>query len=239
DGEHWSKILILLSMDRVIPFYRLMGLHIPDTAEFINLLRHVILENYKKQVRQPHNLSVFVTDSIGKIAEKFGEDSCLHLLQWGRFICAQQAKDYAELHSWKVVLAYCHSDPKLWESLGGSSMFNHEGEQKFLASQNMTAYEQLHQKIYEQPLSDWDLCWYALRKFDDEDPDAPHRPDQWVYHTVLTEQNRNFWVWVLTKLNSEQQTILQKNASTIGQKLKIKEALRHPRFLGKNYEYRN
>ncbi|KHD07340.2 hypothetical protein PN36_21245 [Candidatus Thiomargarita nelsonii] len=240
NGELWAKIFVLLSMDIVIPFYHLMGLNLPNRQEFVQILRDIILESYKKQVDNPNDVSLFVTDSIRKIADKFGEDICLQLLQWGRFIFAENTHAHADLHQWKVILEYCHSNTKLWEDLGWSPMLSHEAQKKFLASKSMAEYDELHKKVYEQPLSDWDLCLYAIRRFDDEDPTATNRPDKWVYHTVFTEQNRIFFVWVLTKLNLEEQTILQKNAFNIVQnveELKIKEELRHPRFLGKNYEY--
>jgi len=170
------------------------------------------------------------------MAGKFGEKFCTQLLQWGRFIFTENLQDHPELYQWKTVLEFTHSMG--WENLGWPTMLSKESQQKFVELTNLEEYFKTHQSIYAQPFSDWDLCLYAIRQFDDEDPTAVNRPDNWVYHTVVTEQNRNFWAWVLTQLTSAEQALLQKKATEVVRihHLKIPGELYPPRFLGRDYE---
>jgi hypothetical protein len=239
NGKRWRIIFILLSMDVIIPFYELMGLRLSDKEKFIRFLRNHILNSHKKYLENPNEWASLLTHGFSAISEKFGEQTCLQLLQWGRFTFKENMDDHAHLFQWKAVLLHCHQNPSLWQALRLPSNLSEAIRQTFFQSINMEEYSRVHQQIYEKSLSDWDLCLYALQKFDDEDSAAGNCPSAWVHDTILTHQSRNFWEWALTRLNIEEQTALQRNAAFVAQNqrdLTFAGDLLHPRLLGRSHE---
>jgi hypothetical protein len=212
DGRRWSTLLVILSLDVVRPHYPRMRLHVRES--FVPLVRDVIRRRASLARRQPLEPSYFVPDALRAIARSFDEDTCAGLIHWGRTIFTFARSEYPTLRQWTDVLAAAVGDNSRWRALRLPPDVSDEARRRFASAEEAVAAGTSTAVAHEEPLSDWDVCLYTLRGFDDEDlSDNANRPLRWVGDTAGTARRREYWRWLLSRLTAERQRMLVTAAS--------------------------
>jgi hypothetical protein len=230
DGQRWSTLLVLLSLDVVIPHCARMRLQLP--GGFVPVVRDVILRHASVDRQPSREPSYFVPESLEVIARTFNEETCVRFIRWGRTIFTYTRSEHPTLKRWCDVLNAVVGDEARWRALRLPSDVSDEARRRF-ASVDAAAADSMADPDREQPLSDWDVCLYALRGFDDDDRgDDANRPTRWVEDTIRTARRLEYWRWLLGRLSGERQRALQSAASGFAGD----EPLRHPRLIGSDDE---
>lgn len=226
DPERWSRLISLLSMDVVLPFFEPMGLvlpgpgHDPHSLEsevnapplpfdaphrLQRALRHEIVQGRRVRARDGHVPTP--SEMLRHVTPVVGGLTMQRLSWWGtRVFSDDPAKDHTGLNDWRPVLAFCVRDPELWSKTGLSQ----SARQSFVESLRIDDYETLQADIDQLQLSDWDLHLYALELYDDTlyDGDFAHildGPRLWVRPTVRAHRQYRFWSTALRALTVAQQ----------------------------------
>jgi len=227
DGQRWSTLLVVISLDIVQPHYDRIRLHVP--SGFVSVVRDVILRRASLERQLPFKLSYFVPDTLGTIARTLGEDTCVRFIRWGRTIFTYTRAEYPTLGRWCMVLAAAAGDGARWRSLRLPPGLSEEARRRFAAAEEIPADDMVADLSRGQPLSDWDVCFYALRGFDDEDrSEEANAPSRWVRDTARTARRLEYWRWLLSRLGAEGQRVLQASAAAFAGD----EPLRHPQLIG-------
>lgn len=204
-----------------------MRLHVP--GGFVPVVRDVILRRASLERKQPLQPSYFVPETLEVIARTFDEDTCVRLIRWGRTIFTYKRSEYPTLRRWCDVLYAVAGDEARWRALRLPPDVSDEARRRFAAAVGPAADGSAADHVGDEPLSDWDVCLYALRGFDDEDLGKdPNGPSRWVGDTVQTARRLEYWSWLLSRLSAERQHELLTAASEFAGD----EPLRHPRLIG-------
>jgi hypothetical protein len=129
---------------------------------------------------------------------------------WGAYIFTGSTHEHPALTSWMDLFRYSGNEPRLWQGLPAER----RGEilAEFKRAGDTKEYQRIHDDVYGQPLTDWDLHMYAVYLYDDDDPMGPNGPDTYVYPTISTFQAYRFWAWVLAELRPLELETLYQNA---------------------------
>jgi hypothetical protein len=156
----------------------------------------------------------------------------VRLIRWGRTIFTYSRSEYPTLTRWCDVLNAVVGAEARWRALRLPTDVNDEARHRF-ADVDAGARDAVAEPDRERLLTDWDVCLYALRGFDDDDRgDEANRPWRWVRDTVRTARRLEYWRWLLSRLGAEPQRVLQTAASALAGS----EPLRHPRLIGSDDE---
>lgn len=231
----WNKLISLLSMDVVLPFFDQMGLKLPVQASvggprlLQQLLRHEIIEGRRLYAR--HGRSPAPAEVLSHVASTLGHQAISHLSWWGRRVFSDDpSKDHISLDRWRPIVSFCARDAELWTQLELSLWAHRE---HFVESLRVDDYRKLQADVDRQPLSDWDLHLYALELYDDalyesDFGQVRDGPRLWIRPTVRAYRQYLFWAPVLRAMTSEQQQRLWEQGRTIARE---EELLAKPELL--------
>lgn len=227
DGQRWSTLLVIVSLDVVRPHFARMRLDVPDG--FVSVVRDVMLRRAAIERQEPFEPSYFVPDALGAIARTFREETCARFIHWGRTIFTDACSEHSTLRRWCEVLNAAAGNDTRWRALRLPRDVSDEARRRFTTAEDAATDEVAVDGVRDEPLSDWDVCFYALRGFDDDDRgDHAHAPSRWVGDTARTARRLEFWSWLLSRLDDEGQRLLQISAAAFAGD----EPLRHPRLIG-------
>lgn len=209
DDFRWHRIITLLSLDVVRPFYDMMGLRLIEADHMQQVLRQeIILVRRQWAVTQPEDLRFDVPAIIEGISRSVSAEDMLRLHWWERNVFSGDPRDNMNLLRWKSVLQDCSYEHARWARLGLPAGISEEAFKRFLQSKNTQAYRNSREKLYELPLSDWDLHIYALQLFDDNLYDDMKAGDDGPYlllrSTIRAKQGYEFWAWLLSVVPAKQ-----------------------------------
>lgn len=228
--KRWATIATLLSMDVVLPFFPLMGLHLDRPNDLMNYFRRCILS---ARNAHPHGPYISSSQLFAGINSHFGKDAVLKLKAWNEHVFEDDLRDRRHLRNWKHVLRSALADEALWVGLWGNRETAQSVRREFLRSLDQKHYNEVFDEVYSTPLSDWDLHIYAIHLFDDDDEDGTSvSPDTWVHPTCRACQAIQFWTWVLGSLRSDELDSLHANAAKLAETNKqiyVSEPLVHPK----------
>jgi hypothetical protein len=228
-------------MDVVVPFYDLIGLHVPDDLAFRNLFRNVILEARKEFPEvDPGKVLVRSERLLGVVSRIFGAASSAELEEWGNYIFQFSVEDQRQiLRQWMLVIRHALRTPEVWKTLEIPEAHSAEFKKRYLISVDTDEYESRERSIRLRPLSDWDLHQYALCLYNDEEPEPINGPSSYIYPTTQVYQGMVFWSWVFKTLSAEDLGRLQNralDAAKTNKSLKFVTELPFPEVKGVSHE---
>jgi hypothetical protein len=219
--RRWNMIATLLSMDVVAPFYDLMGLRIRvSSPAFQEIFRKLILRA-RGEFPSVHPYGVVLVPEIllDTVGSELGAEMRVHLEKWDAYIF-----ENVNRREWQSVLRRCRDDDRLWHKLEIPQDFDDHFRREFLRSINSEEYYRRLDETYQRPLSDWDLCQYAIYEFNDDDPGAPNGPDSYLYPATMNYQAHRFWGLAAKWFQPEHRLTLIRNAEEIA---RSEESLQH------------
>ncbi len=210
DDFRWHRIITLLSLDVVRPFYDMMGLRLIAADHFQQILRQEIIVVRKRwAVAQPEDLRLDVSAIIEGITRSVTAEDMRRLHWWERNIFSDDPRDNMNLARWNSVLQDCSYEHARWARLGLPTGISEEAFKRFRQSGNIKTYQKLQDELDKQRLSDWDLHIYALHLYDDNLYDEvtialQDGPRLWLKPTIRDKQRYDFWTWLLSVLPAKQ-----------------------------------
>lgn len=211
DPARWRRMIILLSLDVVCPFYERMGLKLHAGNQLQKTLREQVIASRHRSIFALYDELLFKPRLIAEeISEVLSVEDYRHFLWWQRNIFGDEPRDHQNLNKWNNVLQTCRHERQLWARLGFPAQFDAEALKRFLLSGKIKDYEQRQREGKNRALSDWDLHIFALYLFDEDlSPFDPDGPTLWMNPTIRAVQRYEFWAWVLKILSVHEQDRLQ------------------------------
>ena len=234
DPARWRRIMTLLSLDVVRPFYDLMGLRSLPGDELQQVLRREIVTARKRCAASQSDDPLFAPQTIIEVvADSLGAAASRHLVWWERNVFSDSPRDNMNLHHWTRVLQTCSYEPDLWARLRLPAELAQEALERFCQSRKIDEYQRRQKELDERPLSDWDLHIFALYLFDETLSPDPSGPSLWLKPTIRDVQRYQYWAWVLGVLSAQNIDRLYEVARQIAvdEELSFAADLPHPSVL--------
>ena len=212
-GSRWNLLLLLLSMDLIEPFRKMIGLEIAEMDRVRTVLRQEILDSLV-EMKEKEGLPGFVPRSLKKLAETMGEPAFLALVHWSRAIFFEKQSDFAEHRIWQRLLTLSLEQEPCWYQLGFGEAHAARFKVLFRDSLDTRDFAVAADKVRNAMFSDWDLCIFLERRFS-LDPDTEHGPLFWLEGSLNIYRQRQFWDSVLAVLDEQERTELACHASLL------------------------
>ena len=234
DVRRRAKLVELLSMDVVSPFFDLMGLRAGGSEHLPRVLRRFTVAGRKRMADPP----LGPAEVIQAVSDSIGADAARQLVWWEQNVFSNHPRDNLELQFWTTVLLSCRNETDGWRRLGFPDPIRDEALDRLNRALNIAEYSRRQDDVDARPLSDWDLHLYAVHLYDDnlyldDMYRVPDGPRLWILPTIRNYQEYCFWAWALKALRPDQLDRLWQVAQRIvvDDELTSVQTLPHPSVL--------
>ena len=192
--ERLGTAATLLSLDRCVPYYTLMGLtpsqnHAEKVKESV---REAILANRSEFVAKPTVVPDLAAHLRSTFDKRFGPRGAEALLVWIKDGFVHEADDFPFFSNWYMLLSLARHDPLRWSALGLPMAISENARLRFGEARDFTEIKAIEDNLEKLPLSAWDTQMYVLHGFDDDEK----RPFLWVLETVRKRRFLNYVQWL-------------------------------------------
>ena len=207
-AERLGTATSLLGIDRIVPYYTLMGLTLSrESAEIVKeCVRKAILENRKDFLANPTVVPNLEAHLRATFDPRFGIRGTTALFRWYKDDFVHEAADFPPYFRWRTLLSLARLDPSRWLSLTLPSTISEKARCLFNEARDISDIEEIEERLEKLRLSEWDTQMYVIHGFNDDD-DAGMSPFMWVRETLVKRRFLNYLRWLRDQLSeSERQT---------------------------------
>lgn len=214
DGR-WSRAISLASLDVALPFYPIMGLRVENPIGLRDGLRDYIRDYRKKYYAGEINRIALGDAGVASfLKSKLDERGATRFEYWVTHLYCEGPREHGDLQDWTLVLRAARRSEERWRLLVPTRLRD-EARRRFNDSTRMDEYGEICDRVFEGPLSDWDLHLYAINLWNDEASDCPDGPQSQIYPIAAAARGYAFWGWFLSQLSNPELETLQSAAQRL------------------------
>jgi hypothetical protein len=203
DAERLGAAAALLSLDRIVPYYAVMGLTpAQNSAEAVKLcVREAIVFNRKEFLANPTVVPDLESNLKMVFDQYFGSPGTAAFFRWYKEDFVHSAADYPPCFRWNILLGLARGDPERWSALALPPRVSEKARSLFCQSRETNDIESIEEQMEELRLSEWDAQMYVIHGFDDDDDDSGTSPFMWVRETVIKRRFLDYLRWLCGQLS--------------------------------------
>ena len=220
-AERLGTATSLLSLDRIVPYYTLMGLTpSQESQEAVKLcVREAILENRKDFLANPNRVPDLESHLISTFDLRFGSRATTALFLWYKEDFVHEATDFPPCFIWQLLLNLASRDPTRWLALNLPSSISEKAQKLFNETRDTTDLDKIEEQLEKKRLSEWDTQMYVIHGFNDNDDDAGMSPFMWVSETIEKRRFLNYLRWLRDQLSENERELFFSSGNALRLKL--------------------
>ncbi len=199
-----STLIILLSLDGVVPLYEEMGVPAEDGKAFLLVLRKTVVENRRIWATSSEQRPALRALLLRNLRDALGHDAARAFSRWAENAFVGDHAAQPQWSGWEIVFSNWAFNEQLW--LKG---LPDEKKEALLRSYvEKTSVEDLRAKIgglKSRPLSEWDLDMYARHGYGVDEFADPYLI---VELMVKMRRFQQFWCEAAPGLADEEKEML-------------------------------